>query len=188
MKKKTMYLVRKNHINEEPVPATVFCNDEDGSIDHLHDPEEDCYLEPDKFFEFFDIKEEAESFQYTFKKFLISKMSEVKDYLIMMDGFDENDESSEFYHKRSDYINYDQAELVVYWQDQYFHEKKLRSKFQQLAEKGVISLCEHSILYSEVECAYREDKNIILRLKSLNGEVSVSDKIDKEFVSEIFGL
>lgn len=188
MKKKTMYLVRKNHINEEPVPATVYYDNDGASIDHFYDPVEECFLEPDKFLEFFDTKEEAESFQHTFKKLLLSKMSEVKDYLLMMDGFDDGDESSEFYHKRSDYINYDQAELVVYWQDQYFHEKKLRFKFQQLAEKGVISLLEHSILYSEVECAYREDKKIILRLKSLNGEVSVSDKIDKEFVSAIFGL
>lgn len=188
MKREKRYLVRKNHINEDPVEVTVFYDDEDGKIDHFYDSSEDSFLHPDKFSEFFGAKEEAECFQSSFKKLLLHKMSGIKDYLEMMDGFDDDDESSEFYHKRSDYINYDQAELVVYWQDQYFHEKKLRFKFQQLAEKGVISLLEHSILYSEVECAYREDKKIILRLKSLNGEVSVSDKIDKEFVSAIFGL
>lgn len=188
MKKKTMYLVRKNHIKEEPVPATVFCNDEDGAIDHFYDPVEECFLETDKFLEFFDTKEEAVSFQYTFKKLLISKMSEVKDYLQMMEDFKDDDKSSEFFHTKEDYsINY-LAGSVAYWRDQYFDEMKRSFKYQQLAVKGVVSLDQHSILYSEVECAYREDKKIILRLKSLNGEVSVTDKIDKEFVCQIFGL
>ena len=188
MKKKTMYLVRKTHINEEPVPTTVYCNEEDGAIDHFYDPVEECFLEPDKFMEFFDTKEEAESFQYTFKKLLISKMSEVKDYLIMMDDFEDDDKSSEFYHTKQDYSSNYIGGSVVYWRDQYFDEQQRLFKYKQLAVKAVVSLHDQSILYSEVECAYREDKKIILRLKSLNGEVSVTDKIDKEFVSEIFGL
>ncbi len=187
MKKKTMYFVRKNHINEEPVPATVYYNENDGSIDHFYDPEEDCYYTDQTFVKFFETKEDAEAFQHDFKFYLLSKMPEVKEYLQMMEDFSVDDESSEFYHKETDYL-YRSSDFVSSWMKSCLEERALCSKYKKLAVKGVISLQDRSIQYSEVEQAYNEDNNIILRLKSLNGEVSVTNKVDKEFVCEIFGL
>ena len=187
MIKKAMYRVMKNHINEEPCAVTVYCDEEKGSIDFYY-TEEEYYLNVTKFDEFFETKEEAVLWQHDFKFLLLSKMSEVKDYLQMMDDFVDDDEKSEFYHKKADYLYSIEADSLVYWKDSYVLEFRLRSKYMKLAVNGVISLHNHSILYTEVEQAYKHDGKVVLQLKSMNSDILVTEEVDKLFCSQVFGL
>lgn len=183
-----MHKVSKRHIKLEPVKVTVFYDEESGLVDHYYDPEEECYFDVDKFDEFFKSSEEALAFQHDFKIKLLSKMAEVKDYLQMMDDFEDDDPDSEFCHRESDYLFRSYNEDAIKWMDSYIEECELRAKYKKLALNGVVSLRGHSIQFSEVEQAYKEDRNVILRLKGLNGEVTVTNKVDKIFCCQVFGL